>query len=669
MSSYLDFLSKDKKKRSDTLFLTPTHQYGHYTKQIMRFTRWVTGISMILVSLISATVNAGEIHLISDRKGDDGNDLRLSHDARITVEAETFSNYYDTTSGNYESGTCRPDAPDVDLKASGSGCTIGWIDSGEWYEWEVTVAQAGDYELSLRYSNGLVGDTAVDFFVNSQQQIENASLSSTGSWQTLATGSVGILTLNAGTNTIRFEQAEFIDLDYLILDGDNESDDGSEPDGWSAIGHHPTTFSSSDCTTIVNAGGDVQSAIDNADSGHTICVSPANFGSESVTINTNNLTLRASGDVTLGRVNIYADNITLDGFEITSAALYGSHPGIEIDGRNATVRNNHVHDTSDYGLSCNNEQFNNCDGLHLHNNTFERNSSIGVETWGSDVIIEYNVISDPVDDPNCCDTDALRVMAGSDQTVRGNYFYIGPTAGALTGDHPDCIMMFDSATPSYQGWTINRDVLIENNICKNDSPGGHNGFILAGRNEHLSRNFVIRNNICDHNGGTCYFISDLDNVELHNNLCTPRTGVCISNDRTNNNFVVKNNIDSPGVLEFIRGEDKPGLTASNNYVGTVTYTPGNGNDYISPYFYQATSALTNQGDNSVASGTLDVNFNPRIAGGKIDIGPFELQETQVEEVIWAPSDLKLIVDGYIMHKELYAQILGIIVHNAQFYPE
>jgi hypothetical protein len=429
---------------------------------------------------------------------------------------------------------------------------------------------------------------------------------------------------------IRFEQAGFIDLDYLTLDGDNESDNGSRPEGWSAIGHHPTTFNSSDCTTIVSAGSSVQSAIDNADSGHTICVSPADHGNESVSINTNNLTLRANGDVTLGKVNIHADNITLDGFEITSAALHGSHPGIEIDGQNAVVRNNHVHDTSDYGLYCENEQFSNCAGLHLHNNTFERNSSIGVETWGSDVIIEYNVISDPVDDPNCCDTDALRVMAGSDQTVRGNYFYIGPTAGASTGDHPDCIMMFDSATPSYQGWTINRDVLIENNICKNDSPGGHNGFILAGRNEHLSRNFVIRNNICDHNGGTCYFISDLDNVELYNNLCTPRTGVCISNDRTNNNFVVKNNIDSPGVLEFIRGENKPGLTAGNNYIGKVTYTPGNSNDYISPYFYQPTSALTNQGDNSNSSSPLDVNFNPRISGGTIDIGPFELQDSYLQ---------------------------------------
>ena len=627
MSSCLDPLTNDNNKQSEALFITPPAQNGRFVGQLMQFTRWVIGMSMLLGSLSFATVHADDNHLLGDLDSDHGNNHATRHGNQITVEAESFSNYYDTTSGNYENGTCRPDAPDVDLKASGSGCTIGWIDAGEWYEWEVIVAQAGDYELSLRYSNGLNGDTAVVFFVNGQKQIENALLSSTGSWETLATGSVGILTLNAGTNMIRFEQAGFIDLDYLTLDGDNESDNGSRPEGWSAIGHHPTTFNSSDCTTIVSAGSSVQSAIDNADSGHTICVSPADHGNESVSINTNNLTLRASGDVTLGRVNIHADNITLDGFEITSTALHGSHPGIEIDGQNAVVRNNHVHDTSDYGLYCENEQFSNCAGLHLHNNTFERNSSIGVETWGSDVIIEYNVISDPVDDPNCCDTDALRVMAGSDQTVRGNYFYIGPTAGASTGDHPDCIMMFDSATPSYQGWTINRDVLIENNICKNDSPGGHNGFILAGRNEHLSRNFVIRNNICDHNGGTCYFISDLDNVELYNNLCTPRTGVCISNDRTNNNFVVKNNIDSPGVLEFIRGENKPGLTASNNYIGKVTYTPGNSNDYISPYFYQPTSALTNQGDNSISSSPLDVNFNPRISGGTIDIGPFELQDS------------------------------------------
>jgi hypothetical protein len=630
MSSCLTCVFNGKNKRLKALLSVKIQQNHHNTKQFILLTRWISITPILIICLLATTVHAQAVHLTANPETEIADSRMLSDSALITIEAETFSDYYETTTTNFSDGSCRPDAPDVDLKELGSGCTVGWIDIGEWYEWEVTVAHAGDYELSLQYSNGIDSDTAVDFFVNGQLQIDHASLPSTESWKTLLSGSVGMLTLKAGTNTIRFEQAGFIDLDYLTLDGDKDHDNNGSPEDWSAIGHHPTAFTSSDCTTIVSAENSLQSAIDNADSGHAICVSPADHGNESITINTNNLTLRAGGDVKLGSVTILANDITLDGFEITSTDLNGSHPGIEINGHDATVRNNHVHDTSDYGLTCENKQFNNCTGLHLHNNTFERNSSIGVEAWGSEILIEYNVISDPVDNPNCCDTDTLRVMAGSDQTVRGNYFYIGPTAGASTGDHPDCIMMFDSAIPSYQGWTINRGVLIENNICKNDSPGEHNGFVLTGRNEHLSQNFVIRNNICDHNGGTCFFISDLDNVALYNNLCTPRSGVCISNDRTNNNFVVKNNIDSPGVLEFIRGKYKPGLTTSNNYVGPVTYTPGDGDNYISPYLYQASASLTNQGDNSFDTGALDINYNPRILGKTIDIGPFEQQATYLE---------------------------------------
>lgn len=288
------------------------------------------------------------------------------------------------------------------------------------------------------------------------------------------------------------------------------------------------------CTIQVAAGASINDAVAQAGQGATVCVSDSGHSGEQVRIATSGISLVATGRVTIAAVTIDAAGVRLEGFEIT-----GGSEGIAINADDAVVRNNHVHDTSSGGIVCGNSQATVCDGVVVANNTVVRNVGVSVEVWGSNVLIERNDIRQPLYVER--DTDTLRVMAGSNQVVRANYMEI-PDINAQHGDpHPDCIMMFDSDHAQFADWVTNTGVVIENNICVNDSD--HNCFILSGRRQHQSGNFTIRNNVCDHAGANAFFIEDLTNVNITNNLCTGRVAKnCIALVGQVSNVVSQNNV-------------------------------------------------------------------------------------------------------------------------------
>jgi len=72
------------------------------------------------------------------------------------IEAEAFARYLDKTAGN-TGGACRDS--DVDLQPTqdpnGGQCNVGWADAGEWLEYDVRVAAAATFDLSLRVSSAV----------------------------------------------------------------------------------------------------------------------------------------------------------------------------------------------------------------------------------------------------------------------------------------------------------------------------------------------------------------------------------------------------------------------------------------------------------------------------------------------------------------------------------
>jgi hypothetical protein len=128
-------------------------------------------------------------------------DHDLSH-----IQAEDFDTggegvaYSDTSDGNY-GGSYR--ATNVDIQEADDvdgGYNVGWIEPGEWWEYTVEVPERGDYPLQARVAG--MNDTSLDVAVDGEQ-VATVDVPDTGGWQDWTTVESDVVTLPAGTHTIR----------------------------------------------------------------------------------------------------------------------------------------------------------------------------------------------------------------------------------------------------------------------------------------------------------------------------------------------------------------------------------------------------------------------------------------------------------------------------------
>jgi len=123
-----------------------------------------------------------------------------------TVEAENFDEggpgvaYNDSNTSNI-GGQYRSTGVDID-NASEGGFNIGWIDAGEWLEYTVNVASAGNYDFVFRVASpNTSGQLNVAF--NGANRTGSVDIPSTGGWQTWSNVTVNNVSLNAGRQTMR----------------------------------------------------------------------------------------------------------------------------------------------------------------------------------------------------------------------------------------------------------------------------------------------------------------------------------------------------------------------------------------------------------------------------------------------------------------------------------
>ncbi|WP_390590934.1 di-heme oxidoredictase family protein [Simiduia litorea] len=142
----------------------------------------------------------------------------------VRVQAEDYSNFFDTTAGN--TGTAyRTD--DVDIEATtdaDGGFNVGWTDAGEWLEYSVFLNE-GTYDVSARVASDINGGNysvrvdGVDLGAN--------NVDSTGGWQSFVSQAAGQVYLTSGLHTVRVTfNAPGINLNWLhftsvtVLDSD-----------------------------------------------------------------------------------------------------------------------------------------------------------------------------------------------------------------------------------------------------------------------------------------------------------------------------------------------------------------------------------------------------------------------------------------------------------------
>ncbi|GAB1621330.1 hypothetical protein AAOGI_13800 [Agarivorans albus] len=126
----------------------------------------------------------------------------LSTPSEVLVQAEDYSQYYDTTSGN-AGGSYRSD--DVDLQITsdvGGGYNLGWTAAGEWLEYEVDLP-AGSYNIEFRVASN-PGGGRYSLEVDGQTVVSASDVAATGGWQNWVSQNKTNITLSGGAQTLRF---------------------------------------------------------------------------------------------------------------------------------------------------------------------------------------------------------------------------------------------------------------------------------------------------------------------------------------------------------------------------------------------------------------------------------------------------------------------------------
>ena len=103
------------------------------------------------------------------------------------VQAENFDNggegvaYHDESAGN-NGGAYR--STDVDIETTAGGYDVGWVASGEWLNYSVSVASAGHYTISFRVASFGAGGT-FHLEMNGVDVTGPLTIPDTGDWQQL----------------------------------------------------------------------------------------------------------------------------------------------------------------------------------------------------------------------------------------------------------------------------------------------------------------------------------------------------------------------------------------------------------------------------------------------------------------------------------------------------
>jgi hypothetical protein len=126
----------------------------------------------------------------------------------IVIEAEAYASVIEQPDG--EVGT----QPTND---EGGGLNVGWIDAGDWMEYEINVIEAGNYSVSYRMASQSGSSSGVNLLKDGNL-VDSVEVPNTGGWQNWQTVDGGIISLETGEYVLRFEApAGGLNLNWIKL--------------------------------------------------------------------------------------------------------------------------------------------------------------------------------------------------------------------------------------------------------------------------------------------------------------------------------------------------------------------------------------------------------------------------------------------------------------------
>ncbi len=200
---------------------TPAGHSGIFTNIVfdrIRMARVPVGVQV--KSNASGEIEFGDVNIQLDPVR--GEDVVRNESSQFSIiglaagrtEFEDYAAFYDTTPGN-TGGVYRADDVDIEVCAAG-GYNVGWIEAGEWLEFNFTNNTAGSYTLTCSTASASVGGTINVLIDGAQTATINAP--TTGNWQNWTMVDTPI-DLPYGAFTLRFEmESGGYNLDWFSLD-------------------------------------------------------------------------------------------------------------------------------------------------------------------------------------------------------------------------------------------------------------------------------------------------------------------------------------------------------------------------------------------------------------------------------------------------------------------
>ncbi|SMD37960.1 Por secretion system C-terminal sorting domain-containing protein [Reichenbachiella faecimaris] len=180
---------------------------------------------------------------------------------------------------------------------TGGGTNVGWIDAGDWIDYNVNVTEAGGYAVDFRVASGASGGT-LELRNSSGTTLCSVTFGGTGGWQSWTTVSADA-NLSAGTQTLRIYAASSgINLNWI------EFSPTTVP---SSLAVSPSSLSvgSTSGNSTINVTSNVNWTVsDNQSWISTSTTSGTNNGSFTISVSAN------SGSARTGSVTVSGDGIT-----------------------------------------------------------------------------------------------------------------------------------------------------------------------------------------------------------------------------------------------------------------------------------------------------------------------------------------------------------------------
>lgn len=172
--------------------------------------------------------DASSIKVFVRDDSDSNDDENTEPQLQVLLQAEDYTAYHDTTAGN-TGGAYRNDNVDIEESTdTGGGYNVGWIQNGEWLEYQVNLVP-GNYEVSARVASS-GGGGSWSLSIDGAQVTDVVYVNDTWGWQNWITQTSSSFYVGSGGHDVRIHINGAMNLNWFLLSPDNDDDTGDDTD-------------------------------------------------------------------------------------------------------------------------------------------------------------------------------------------------------------------------------------------------------------------------------------------------------------------------------------------------------------------------------------------------------------------------------------------------------